>query len=994
MVGYFEDCLEDLCLKVRSYEEDVGLRRCQIGAYWAVKSHFTAYDEPALVSLPTGAGKTALMMLLAFGLNAKRVLVVSPSDVLRTQTFEKFSHLSGLVKAGVLEEEYEKPTVHRLTSRVTSPDVWDELLRADVVIALPNNISSEYNRDDLDDIVPPPDDFFDLVFFDEAHYSRAPSWQALLDEFENSKCVLLTATPFRRDRRSLPGKLVYFYPLRKAMDVGIYNPVRFEPVIPATDAVRDERLTAKAVEVLTGLREQYPVKMLIRTDRIDKATQLETLYNEKGIPVEAVHSRRTSLQNKNSIGRLNADELHGIVAVGQLGEGLDIPDLKVVVFHEPPKSFPFTIQLVGRITRRIEAEELDACVIADPNQLRQRGVATAVRKLYLEDDAWCDLIPEMVEEYAGDLIRGNTYNFSEAPLGADPEDLAPYLSTRLYRVGEDQISFDANLDLGVDCQVYRLAELENAKFLGVITRTDYVPPWARRTSLATANLDLHLYYYHPRSRTLFECSTSDTIASQIRERVIADPYERLGGEELVRVMHSEQDMNYLVAGLANALGPSGALPSYKMFLGREVQGAVDPTDSRVFTRGHVVARMTGGETRGISDAQGRVWSMKRVTIHEFIDWCEGLGNALVENQDVVSVQGLEFLGTPKRVQHFPDTPLLVAMNPATVSLYIELQDPEWDSPSGVDEPSFSIGELVGENNEVITLSFDYSSDAEPIALEYAIDRNQWYGQAVDEKTVLVEDGQNTDRYSIADFFDKYPPYFYLPDGSIVIAGQMQSPQSQIRSFPDESLVKQLDWRSCDVTVEYIVDTEKTKRFPAEGKSTVHQWLETKLVNNMSNDVIIYKDHTSGEAADYITIEPNKQSVRLYHCKAAPKVSSGDRKGEPDIGAKLDHVKNALDQVLRSVVWIKSRRLVDHIAERFERENQTHFVVGEESFEGLRSNFRPAEWRYQVYLVNPGLDQRLIAETENVNLVLTSCYEWLHSVDCELRIMGYDGIDEE
>ena len=78
------------------------LRNCQLGAHWAVWSHFTTSDQPALVSLPTGSGKTALMMALAFGLKAKRILIITPAQVLRDQTKDEFAKLQVLKRTGVL----------------------------------------------------------------------------------------------------------------------------------------------------------------------------------------------------------------------------------------------------------------------------------------------------------------------------------------------------------------------------------------------------------------------------------------------------------------------------------------------------------------------------------------------------------------------------------------------------------------------------------------------------------------------------------------------------------------------------------------------------------------------------------------------------------------------------------------------------------------------------------------------------------------------------
>jgi hypothetical protein len=202
-------------------------------------------------------------------------------------------------------------------------------------------------------------------------------------------------------------------------------------------------------------------------------------------------------------------------------------------------------------------------------------------------------------------------------------------------------------------------------------------------------------------------------------------------------------------------------------------------------------------------------------------------------------------------------------------------------------------------------------------------------------------------------------------------------------------VSGLDWSECDIKTEYAIDSEDQPRVSDPGKITIHQWVEERLTLEASSDAIVYKDHGSGEVADYIEIDQTQKEIRLYHCKAAPKYQSGDRKGEAKVGATLAHVKDALDQVLRSVVWVKRRKLVDQIAQRHERDNQTHFVIGEDLFADLRARFGPSEWSYQVHLVNPGLDYRKAVETRNVNVILLTCYEWLRGVGCDLRIMGYE-----
>ncbi|WP_238539554.1 DEAD/DEAH box helicase family protein [Pseudomonas sp. GM16] len=63
----------------------------------AVLAHFSVQDYPAIVSLPTGYGKTSLMMALPLLLGPARVLIVERSSALRKQVHSHFSVLSTLM---------------------------------------------------------------------------------------------------------------------------------------------------------------------------------------------------------------------------------------------------------------------------------------------------------------------------------------------------------------------------------------------------------------------------------------------------------------------------------------------------------------------------------------------------------------------------------------------------------------------------------------------------------------------------------------------------------------------------------------------------------------------------------------------------------------------------------------------------------------------------------------------------------------------------------
>jgi superfamily II DNA or RNA helicase len=148
-----------------------GLRPNQVGAIGAVLAHYSVRNEAALVSMPTGTGKTAVMIGLCYALRAKKVLVVTPSQLVRKQIAKHFSRPKDLIDNEILPADVSLPRVYTLLGVVDTRSEWDEILKNhDVVVAIPgtlNKISA------LSTTLPA--DAFDLILVDEAHHSRAKS---------------------------------------------------------------------------------------------------------------------------------------------------------------------------------------------------------------------------------------------------------------------------------------------------------------------------------------------------------------------------------------------------------------------------------------------------------------------------------------------------------------------------------------------------------------------------------------------------------------------------------------------------------------------------------------------------------------------------------------------------------------------------------------------------------------------------------------------------
>jgi superfamily II DNA or RNA helicase len=183
-----------------------------------------------------------------------------------------------------------------------------------------------------------PPDLFDLVLFDEAQHLPARTWTAILHEAD-ARAALFTATPFRRDRKQLPGSPVFTYPLGQAMRDGIYAPVDFLPVAvpPGDDPDRALALTA-AERLQSQEHQQAGTRLLVRAERVADAEELLRLYADVGVALGLVVGTSAPRTVRRTLDQVQSGELLGFVCVGALVEGFDFPALKIAAYHAPHRN--------------------------------------------------------------------------------------------------------------------------------------------------------------------------------------------------------------------------------------------------------------------------------------------------------------------------------------------------------------------------------------------------------------------------------------------------------------------------------------------------------------------------------------------------------------------------------------------------------------------------------------------------------------------------------
>ncbi|MFD7159409.1 DEAD/DEAH box helicase [Kribbella sp. NPDC059898] len=361
-----------------------GLRTPQLGAVHAVLGYWTTNRRtPATVVMPTGTGKTETMVALLVAARLPRLMVLVPSDALREQVAAKFATLGVLQELGIVRNTAHRPVVGRLRHGFrTATEARSFAEACNVVLVTPNALRhcEEKARAVLLGSC-------SHLFIDEAHHVAATSWAEVRAAFEDKEVVQFTATPFREDGRPLAGRMIYAFPLREAQAQGYFSEIAYTSVIDFADV--DRAVSEQSVARLRAdLAKGYDHVLMARVRSISRSKEVLEHYRALAPDLRpiTIDSRMGQRDQDAALTALRARDSKIIVCVNMLGEGFDLPALKVAAIHDPQKSLGVTLQFVGRFARTsTNAAYGTASAFVARTELE---VDRRLRELYAEDADW------------------------------------------------------------------------------------------------------------------------------------------------------------------------------------------------------------------------------------------------------------------------------------------------------------------------------------------------------------------------------------------------------------------------------------------------------------------------------------------------------------------------------------------------------------------------------------------------------------------------------
>ncbi|WOL24251.1 hypothetical protein fHeYen801_041 [Yersinia phage fHe-Yen8-01] len=321
----------------------VVLRDYQDSAILETRVSFREVNGVLLV-LATGAGKTIIFCEIAksAALKGRRTLVLAHRDLLIKQASAKMTNIG--VPHGVIMAKYRPEYFHKVQV---------------------GSIQTIARR--LDKIPFTPD----IIVIDEAHLSAADTYHRIINKWPNAKVLGVTGSPCRLDNKPLGrewgghfDKLIKVISIAELIQRGFLVRPRYfvgeTRINPNMFGMRGGDFKVEEMEAafnkpsLNGdAVKQYKAKCYGKPGiawciTIAHAKDVAEEFNRGGVPCEVLCGDDDDERRADVLGRLARRELLMVAFVGILIEGVDVPEIEVIILLRLSMSLSSYLQVIGR----------------------------------------------------------------------------------------------------------------------------------------------------------------------------------------------------------------------------------------------------------------------------------------------------------------------------------------------------------------------------------------------------------------------------------------------------------------------------------------------------------------------------------------------------------------------------------------------------------------------------------------------------------------------
>jgi superfamily II DNA or RNA helicase len=319
----------------------LSLRLYQEVSLDGIRDSFRRGNRRVLFVLPTGGGKTIIFLFLAVATAArgKRVVILVHRTELIQQTARALQRFG--IEFGIIAPGYPQT---------------DAPVQIASVLTLVRRI--DRFRD------------FDLVVIDEAHHAVAGSWLQILEAYEGSFVLAVSATPERLDGRGLGDVF-------EDMVVGpsVADLIQFGFLAPAVVYAPNHEIDLTGINTVAGDYDQHQLAERMMSgglvgDAVEHYRKLASGVRGIAFCTNIAHSKAVAAeftaagyraahvdgntpaeQRRATMAGLANGNIDIITNCGLISEGFDAPAVSAVLLMRPTRSLGLYLQMVGRALR-------------------------------------------------------------------------------------------------------------------------------------------------------------------------------------------------------------------------------------------------------------------------------------------------------------------------------------------------------------------------------------------------------------------------------------------------------------------------------------------------------------------------------------------------------------------------------------------------------------------------------------------------------------------
>ena len=387
----------------------MSLRPYQQEAFEKVLAEWDGGVKKTLLVLPTGTGKTIVFSKIAEECvrRGKRVLIMAHRGELLEQAADKIYKSTGL-QCSVEKAEQ------------TCLGEWYRIIVGSVQTLMHERRLNKFKQD-----------YFDVIVIDEAHHCVSDSYQRVLQHFNDSYVLGVTATPDRADLKNLGSyfeSLAFEYTMPQAIKSGYLVPIK-ALTVPLKIDISMVGISAgdfKVGEIGTALDPYlYQIademvkycmnrKTIVFLPLIATSKKFMGILNERGFVAAEVNG---SSEDRAEILQDFEEGKYNVLCNSMLlTEGYDCPAVDCIIVLRPTKSRPLYAQMIGRGTRLSPETGKDHLLLIDFLWMTERHELCHPASLICEDE---DVARRMTKDM--EVNAGNPEDIEEAEKKATEE---------------------------------------------------------------------------------------------------------------------------------------------------------------------------------------------------------------------------------------------------------------------------------------------------------------------------------------------------------------------------------------------------------------------------------------------------------------------------------------------------------------------------------------------------------------------------------------------